>query len=152
MTIPSKGRFLLLSCWLKFNSVGAMGICVQILAVYLLGSVFDLDFHWATALAVETAVLHNFFWHEQFTWSDRCAAARDRILRRLLAFNGTTGVVSIGGNLLFVSLFMHELHAPLLAANLLAIAACSLINFIVNDKLVFRRAPKSPEPSRLASQ
>ncbi len=25
----------------------------------------------ATALAVEMAVLHNFFWHRRWTWADR---------------------------------------------------------------------------------
>jgi len=151
MTLPQKRRFLFLTRRLKFNAVGAMGICMQMLAVYLFGSVFDMDSLWATAFAVEAAVLHNFFWHEHFTWSDRRAAARGRFRRRLLAFNLTTGAVSIGGNLICVSLLMHQLRAHLLAANLFAVAACSLINFIVNDKLVFRRAPKSPEPSGLAS-
>lgn len=129
--------------WLRFNAVGAIGICVQMFAVYVCGSVFDLNSLWATALAVEAAVLHNFVWHEHFTWRDRRAAARGHVLRRLLAFNATTGAVSIGGNLLCVALFMRQLHAPLLAANLFAVAACSLINFIINDKIVFRAARKS---------
>lgn len=138
----------LLRKWLKFNAVGAMGICVQMLAVYLFGSISDFNSLWATALAVEAAVLHNFFWHEHFTWADRRAKARGRALRRLLGFNLSTGIVSIAGNLLLVSFSMRRLHAPLLIANLLAVAACSLVNFAVNDKLVFRAARKSPKVSR----
>lgn len=139
---------VLLGRWLKFNAIGAMGICVQMLAVYLFGSIWNISSLWATALAVEAAVLHNFSWHEHFTWADRRAKARDRVLRRLLGFNLTTGVVSIADNLLLVSFSMRRLHAPLLVANLLAVPTCSLINFVVNDKLVFRTARKSPNVSR----
>lgn len=132
--------------WLKFNAVGGMGICVQMLAVYLLGAVLNCSPLWSTALGVEAAVLHNFLWHERFTWADRRSSGR--VLRRLLAFHVTAGAVSLGGNLLFVSWFLHQLHVPLLAANLLAVAACSVINFVVNDKIVFRATGKSLEFSR----
>lgn len=142
------GMPALLRRWLKFNAVGAMGICVQMLAVYLFGSVLNISSLWATALAVEAAVLHNFLWHEHFTWADRHAGARGRVPGRLLTFNLTTGAVSVGGSLFIVSLFMHQFHAPLLAANLFALAACSLINFVVNDKIVFGAAGKSREISR----
>jgi putative flippase GtrA len=124
--------------WLKFNAVGAMGICVQLLAVYFFGSVLVIDSLCATALAVEAAVLHNFVWHEHFTWTDRRARTRRHVLLRLLGFNATTGAVSIVGNLLVVSSLVRAAHAPLLAANLFAVAACSLVNFVVNDKFVFR--------------
>lgn len=143
MTLPRKPPFLLVTRWLRFSAVGAMGISVQLLAVYTFGFIWSISSFWATALAVEAAVLHNFFWHEHFTWAERHAAACGRILRRLLAFNATTGAVSIVGNLLCVSVLMRQVHAPLLAANPLAVAACSLINFIVNEKLVFRRTRKS---------
>lgn len=131
-------RTTLLRRWLKFNAVGAIGICVQLLAVLLLGSILKLDSLWATALAVEAAVLHNFLWHEHFTWADRHAGRRGRVLQRLLAFNATTGAVSIGGNVLLVSLLLRVPWMPLFAANLASIAACSVSNFLVNDKLVFR--------------
>lgn len=124
--------------WLKFNAVGALGICVQLLAVFLLGSVFDVDSLCATALAVEAAVLHNFFWHEHFTWADRRSGTNCRGLQRLVVFNVTTGVVSIGGNVFLVSLLIHLLRLPLFTANLVSIAACSIFNFLINDRLVLR--------------
>lgn len=141
-------RIGLIRRWLKFNVVGAVGICLQLFAVYLLGSVLGVVSLWATALAVEAAVLHNFLWHEHFTWADRRAGTRFHVLRRLFAFNLTTGVVSIAGNVFLVSLFMRELRAPLLLANLISIAACSLLNFLVNDRIVFRECNSPP----LASQ
>ena len=130
----------MLKRWLKFNAVGAVGICVQLLFVALLGSVAEMNSLAATALGVEAAVLHNFVWHEHFTWADRRGIGyrHAAFWRRLIAFNGTTGVVSIGGNLLVVWLLMTYTRTPLLVANCTAIAACSVVNFAVNDRLIFR--------------
>ena len=60
--------------WLKFNLVGGIGIAVQLLALVLLKTGLHLNYLVATALAVETAVIHNFLWHERFTWADRAGA------------------------------------------------------------------------------
>jgi putative flippase GtrA len=57
--------------WCRFNFVGAVGICVQFGVLFLLKSVLHFHYLAATALAVEAAVVHNFFWHERFTWADR---------------------------------------------------------------------------------
>ena len=51
----------------------------------------------ATALAVEAAVLHNFVWHERWTWSDRPVRGPQR-LARLGQFHLANGAVSLGGN------------------------------------------------------
>lgn len=138
MRTMARPHATLLRRWLKFNAVGAIGICVQLLAVLLLGSIVKIDSLCATALAVEAAVLHNFLWHEHFTWADRGTGRRGRVLQRLLAFNATTGAVSTGGNVLLVSLLLRMPWIPLFAANLASIAACSIFNFLINDKLVFR--------------
>src|SRR5579872_779806 len=57
--------------WCKFNFVGGIGILVQFAALFLLKSVLQFNYLAATAIAVEAAVVHNFVWHEQFTWVDR---------------------------------------------------------------------------------
>ena len=57
--------------WLKFNLVGGFGIVVQLAALLGLKSGLHLGYLPATALAVEAAVIHNFFWHERYTWADR---------------------------------------------------------------------------------
>jgi len=134
--------------WLKFNLVGAFGIGVQLGTLALLTSGLRINYLWATALAVEAAVLHNFVWHERFTWADRACLTRRQVVRRLLRFNLTTGGVSILGNLLLMRLLVGQAHLPFLAANLLTIAGCSLINFVVNDRVVFR--PLWPLPEKIA--
>jgi putative flippase GtrA len=60
--------------WLKFNLVGTLGFAVQLGCLKLLLH-FQMNYLAATALAVEIAVLHNFVWHERFTWKDRPGGA-----------------------------------------------------------------------------
>lgn len=124
--------------WMKFNLVGAVGIAVQLAVLWLLTSL-SLNYILATAIAVETAVLHNFFWHERFTWIDRQNRGRGST-NRLLRFNLSNGLISIVGNLLFMRLLVGEVHLRPLLANLISIVLCSLLNFLVSDRWVFRSA------------
>jgi len=125
--------------WLKFNFVGGIGILVQLAALALFRSAFHLNYLLATALAVEVAVIHNFLWHERFTWRDRPSAHRRQSLARFLKFNATNGGVSIVGNLLIMRALVGQFHMQYMLANLIAIAICSLINFLLSDWVVFER-------------
>jgi len=120
--------------WLKFNLVGAAGIAVQLGAFWIITS-FGTGYLFATALAVEAAVLHNFIWHERFTWRDRRSSES---LSRLCRFNLTTGAVSILGNLLLMRLLVGGTHLRPTFGNMISIAVCSLANFLVSDRWVFR--------------
>jgi dolichol-phosphate mannosyltransferase len=131
--------------WLKFNAVGALGFLVQLAALGALVSGFRLNYLLATALAVETAVLHNFVWHERYTWRDRTRRAGGTV-GRLLRFNLTTGALSIGGNLIVMRLLVGRWHLNYLLANVITIAVCSLANFAASHWLVFRT------PRRRATQ
>lgn len=130
--------------WLKFNFVGGIGIAVQLAVLALFRSAPHLDYLLATALAVETAVIHNFLWHERFTWADRPVARPVQSLARLAKFNASNGAVSIVGNLLLMRLLVGELHLNYVLANLVAIAVCSLVNFLLSDRLVFQREGRFP--------
>jgi putative flippase GtrA len=123
--------------WLKFNAVGGIGIGVQLAALAILRSWLKLDYLLATGLAVEIAVIHNFLWHERFTWADRPAARPFRSLVRLVKFNASNGAVSVGGNLLLMRLLVGEWKLNYVASNLVAIVVCSLANFLLGDRFVF---------------
>ena len=123
--------------WLKFNIVGGIGIGVQVVALTIFRSWLRVDYLVATGLAVEIAVIHNFLWHERFTWADRRAARPVRSLVRLAKFNASNGAVSIVGNLVLMRLLVGELKFNYVAANLLAIVVCSLVNFLLGDRFVF---------------
>jgi putative flippase GtrA len=135
----------ILGRWLKFNLVGGLGILVQFFSLFLMKSFFHLHYLLATAVAVEAAVMHNFVWHERYTWADRAKTSRrarsshclQHSLRRLAHFNLTTGAVSIVGNLALMKLMAGFAHLNYLIANAVAIAACSLLNFLASELWVF---------------
>jgi len=122
--------------WVKFNVVGAIGIGVQLVVLAVLKSGLQMDYLWATALAVEAAVIHNYFWHERFTWVDRVGG---NSWSRFLRFNLTTGMVSIAGNILLMRVFVGACHLNYFLANISTIATCSIANFLVNDRFVFEQ-------------
>ncbi len=125
--------------WLKFNAVGAAGVLVQAAALTALMSGFRLHYAVATALAVESAVLHNFFWHLHWTWAvPRESLTPKSIFERLWQFNLTNGVISIATSVGFTRLYMEAFGMHYLAANLLAIGAGTLANFAAAELIVFR--------------
>lgn len=120
--------------WLKFNAVGVIGAGVQLAALWLFARLLGMQYIVATVLAVEIAVLHNFAWHEAWTW--RGIPARGR-LGRLARFHVANGFVSILSNALFTWIFKQGIGLPLLAANLAAIVATSILNFVLAALFVF---------------
>ena len=123
--------------WLKFNAVGAGGIVVQLLSLAVLKSVLRLDYLLATAFAVQAAVVHNYFWHERFTWADRTGGSS---WLRFAKFNLTTGLLSILGNVVVMGILVGGAHLNYFVANLVTIATCSILNFMVSDRFVFEES------------
>jgi putative flippase GtrA len=123
--------------WVKFNLVGGIGIGVQLVALALMRSGFHFDYLIATALAVEAAVIHNFFWHERFTWRDRPSSHARHSLTRFARFNLTNGAVSILGNLAMMRVLVGGLRINYVIANLTAVTVCSVANFLLSDRFVF---------------
>ncbi len=134
--------------WCIFNTVGIFGVGIQLAALAILHRWAGLHYLSATALAVETAVLHNFVWHERWTWSDRSSNTLCESLTRLARFNLTNGAISITSNLLLMSLLVGGLGIPYLPANLLSILVASSANFLASDLYVFRAAHREPDARR----
>jgi putative flippase GtrA len=110
---------------------------VQLAVLLGLKSGFHLNYLLATALAVETAVIHNFLWHERYTWADRVQPSWRTSAPRLLRFNLAAGGVSLAGNLALMKLLVGWGHLNYLIANSIAIASCSLLNFLVSEEWIF---------------
>lgn len=62
--------------WWKFNAVGIAGTVVQLIALSAFVALWRMPYLPATVLAVGIALLHNFVWHEVWTW--RGLAIEDR--------------------------------------------------------------------------
>ena len=129
---------------LAFCAVGAMGIAVQLGVLYALTHAAGMHYLLATAPAVEAAVLHNFLWHERWTWCDRMVRDKSARWTRLWRFNAANGGISMMGNLVVMQILVGTAKVPQLLANAIAIAVCSVLNFVASDRWVFTRLPRVP--------
>ncbi|MBI2685124.1 MAG: GtrA family protein [Acidobacteria bacterium] len=123
--------------WLRFNAVGIAGVAVQLAALMLWMQWTGLPVLAATALAVECAVLHNFYWHERWTWRTRGTPGTGR---RLIRFHLANGLLSIVSNLVWMRVLVGALGLHYLAANGIAIGITALLNFALSERFVFRPA------------
>ena len=127
-----------------------MGIAVQLGALVVFSHALGLGDLCATATAVEIALLHNFVWHERFTWADPARAKSCKpVLPRLIRFNLTNGAISIGGSLVVVWCLAGITSLPPVVSNLVAIACNGILNFVVCQRFVFRAS--APKPSSRGS-
>lgn len=122
--------------WGKFNGVGAMGMVLQLTALAVFERCAPGHYLVASAAAVELAILHNFVWHLHYTWRDRLDDSAPLI--RLVRFHLSNGLVSMVGNLVILRFLVEEARMPILIADGIAILLCSLINFRLGDRWVFR--------------
>ena len=137
----------LFSRWLRFNAGGLYGFLLQLLLLTLLARHISLTY--AMAIAVEAAVLHNFVWHELFTWKERRVSGWCGLISRAVRFQLTNGFLSLVGNVA-LSTILHAHGLPILVANLVAIGICALGNFAMSEWFVFRKPEKRyPEDRRM---
>jgi putative flippase GtrA len=124
--------------WVVFNTVGFAGMLVQLAVVALLVRAFGVHYLAATALGVEAAVIHNFICHQRWTWRDRPAHSAKTTASRLMRFHLLNGAVSLAGNLAVTAFCTGVAGLDAVASNVIAIVACSLVNFTASEWLVFR--------------
>jgi putative flippase GtrA len=120
----------------RFAGVGLIGWGVQVVALFGLTSA-GVHYVLATALAVEFTVLHNFVWHELYTWRNTRATSAAAVAVRLLRFNVTTAVVSIVGNVMLTALLVECLHVVPAVANALAVPVLSIVNYAIASRWIF---------------
>ncbi|MEK7863560.1 MAG: GtrA family protein [Chloroflexota bacterium] len=124
--------------------MGALGIGVQLVALWLLADVARVHYMLATTAAVGLAVVHNFVWHRWWTWRDRAEAGSLPVA--FVRFAAANGALSLIGNLGLTATLVSGAHLGPVVGNAVAIGFCGLLNFRLGDAVVFRRAqPDSPE-------
>ena len=144
-------RFQPMAHWrfIKFGLVGASGTVVNMAVLYLAQEHLlrhIADFHsrlnYSIALAITVATISNFYWNRRLTWRDRRRSARHSVLVLFFKY-----VMAAALSIVIQSLLTKwlALHLHYLIANLIAIALASVVNFVANDRLTFRRhRGKSP--------
>jgi dolichol-phosphate mannosyltransferase len=134
---PSGWKSTLLTS-IKFYTIGAIGMVVQLAVISVLVGIFKMHYLLATFLGVEAAIIQNYIWHEKWTWADRASVTKKEALTRLMKFNLTTGAFSLIGNLLLMKLFVGFLHFHYFIAQIITIGTCAILNFLISHHFVFK--------------
>jgi putative flippase GtrA len=136
--------WLLRHRYIKFGTVGASGAVVNLGVLYgaqeyLFTFIAEpaMRLNVSLALAILLATINNFTWNRIWTWADR---AHHHIDKPVLVQFGQYALacwVGIALQVVFTKLLALVMHY--LLANLIAIVAASVFNFIVNDIWTFGR-------------
>ena len=132
-------RDLRVSRWLKFNTVGLAGMALQLVCLSLLVHGAGLHYLPATLLAVQCAVLHNFAWHQRWTWADRPVAGLHGLMTRFARFQALNGGLSLAVNSGVMIWLAGTLGLEPVLAGLAGIGLASVLNFFASDVIVFGR-------------
>jgi putative flippase GtrA len=122
--------------WMRFNAVGVAGMGVQLAVLAVLNRVTS-HYLAATALAIEVTLLHNFVWHVRYTWKDR--ATEGGLWGQMARFQLSNGTVSMAGNLALMPLLVGGARMPVVEANVVAVLACSVLNFLLGETWAFAK-------------
>lgn len=114
---------------LRFGLVGLSGIVVNSAVLWALVRTAGLPVVLGSLFATEIAIVSNFILNDRWTFR----AADDKWPARLLRFNG----VALGGMVftaLLLTLLTRFTPLPLLAANVLAVGAATVWNYMANSR------------------
>jgi putative flippase GtrA len=119
-----------------FSAVGCAGFLLQIGTMLVLTRVFDWHFVWAALVAVEAAIVHNYFAHTRWTWADRPpATVRERLVRPL-RYQGTK-TLSLAANVALTALCVAQFGVEPVMANVIAVGFCAFLNYQLSNRVVF---------------
>jgi dolichol-phosphate mannosyltransferase len=121
---------------LKFLMVGGAGVLVNSIALLVLHDLAHLPLILASGVAAELAIVNNFVWNDRWTFRH---ARRGAFLMRLVRFN----LVALGGlGLATTTLWFlaSYLGVPLLAGNLVGVAASTMWNFAGSRTFAWRQS------------
>lgn len=121
--------------FLRFATVGGLGIFVNTGILFLLYGVFKTDLVTASMIATETAIIFNFFMNNRFTFEGEATR------KKLLAFN----MFCLGGmavNAVVLSM-LSSIGIYYLLANIVGILAAFVLNYLMSRYFVWK--PESPK-------
>jgi putative flippase GtrA len=145
----SPALWALLRRYLRFGMVGASGIAVDMLALFLLADpkMLAWDLSLSKAIAAEIAIFSNFIGNELWTFGDRSIAdvsCRGRA-GRFGRFN-LICLAGIGLSVLLLNLQTRSFHINIYAGNLVSILIVSLWNFGMNLRFGWQSLPVPAGP------
>ena len=138
--------------YIKFGIVGASGTVVNLVVLHFgheyLFNQIEAGYnkpYFSLVLAIAVATLNNFSWNRLWTWSDRVktleAGEAQPVSLRLLGmeFGQYVTASAFGSGLQYVLTLLLSGSMDYRLANIVAIVAASVSNFLANDRWTFKR-------------
>jgi putative flippase GtrA len=139
--------------YIKFGIVGASGTVVNLVVLHFgheyVFNQIEAGYnkpYFSLALAIAVATLNNFTWNRLWTWSDRVRIleaeehAQPVNLRVLsMEFGQYITASAFGSGLQYVLTLLLSGSMDYRLANIVAIVAASVSNFLANDRWTFKR-------------
>jgi putative flippase GtrA len=117
----------------RFGAVGGLGFVVNLAVYAFCVHVLGADYHVAAVAAWVVAVANNFVLNRHWTFDAREGAAHFQAMRFVLV-----SLVAFGVSLLLLTVFVEAAGMPKVAAQALAVAASTPLNFLGNKLWSFR--------------
>jgi dolichol-phosphate mannosyltransferase len=122
----------------RFSAVGIVGVGINTAVLYLLVAFGGWNHLAAAAVSTETAILCNFLLNDR--WTFRGAGSRHSRPQRLLRYNAIAlGGLCISLGVLAALTLLLGMHY--LVANLIAIGAATVWNYVVNARITWHTEP-----------
>lgn len=126
----------------RFLTVGLAGTLLNLATLWLLVNL-GLDPLWASLLATEVSIVHNFLWNDSWTFGGIETGNNSKLSRfgRFQLITSFTAGLSFG----LFSLFHLVMGWHYLAAQMTAIGLATVLNFVTNSRFTWNRAGAQPE-------
>ncbi|MDJ0851162.1 MAG: GtrA family protein [Myxococcota bacterium] len=124
--------------FLRFAVVGASGVFVNQGLLMLLHGHFGWPLLAASVVAIETAILNNFFWSSVWIWRYDYERSFRRLLAKLLQYQVATLFTSMVVNSGVLAALVYGFSIDYRIANLAGIAAGMGANFAAGELWIFR--------------
>ena len=118
----------------KFLMVGAVGLAVNQVLLFLLHDVFSMSLTIASPLAIFTSMIVTFTLNERWTWHDRGTGP---VLHRMGMYF-PINLVGLIINYAILTVLVHEFDVYYLIANLIGAGIAAVWNFVVNHHVTWR--------------
>jgi putative flippase GtrA len=134
--------WLLAQRFQKFLVVGAIGLAVNQLALWIFRGQLEMVLHVASPLAIFLSMIVTFTLNEVWTWHDRGTGPLIHRIGLYFPIN----MVGLVINYLILQLLVDHTSTHYLMANLVGASVAAIWNFLVNNAITWRAAPAATEP------
>ncbi len=123
----------------KFMIVAWIGMLVNTGCLYFFKGVLGVRLIPASVMAIEIAIIHNFFWLRFWAWGDRGASdGRPPFVKQLLIYNVATGAVDLAANVTILWVLSTLFGVQYLVANIMGMILGPFIKFWLNERIIFK--------------